>query len=635
MIGTIASGTMPHCIIVDPTKPYGYVLNSSISGSSISEYMININGTLRAIGTVALTINGADMVSSPKGRHIYVSSGDTTILQYIVGPRGTLTLSRRLETRHSIGRIRIDASGRYLFGDAPGRPLSTKGAVVEYSIHPKGGLTERGTIPEGGAAMGGAAIATNPTHPYVYVASTTWDGHGGTTEVSEYRIGPRGKLSRIGAISVPRRKGRVLSLAIDDAGRYVYIGFGDSTVSEYAIGTGGILRKTGNQPTLGSPSSIATDRRGHIYVTNAASNMVLAYTVGPDGAFTANGLISVGAHRQTHPAIDPSGKYLYLARNGSAPAHVASTISQYVIGARGTLTSVDMLDTGTASAPVHISADGKYAYQKSGYKILEYAIGPQGRLVPNGDVSTTSFLATGLAVDPAGHYVYSVAGNGVSEYAIDTDGHLTRIGSIDMGETPLGMTIGPDGQYAYVFLWGRPNNTIVEYDVGRHGQLTKVGSIPIANFCHGFAVDRTGKYAYGVITVSTGRNKDPFRDVISEYSVGPDGVLMLIGSIASSPFSNRITVDPGAPYIYITSNYGGVISEYRIRTQGALVPIGSIFTGRRTPADISIDPTGKYAYVLNSKAGILSEYVIGPDGRLTSAGAEATGITPISIAVGP
>jgi 6-phosphogluconolactonase (cycloisomerase 2 family) len=138
--------------------------------------------------------------------------------------------------------------------------------------------------------------------------------------------------------------------------------------------------------------------------------------------------------------VDPTSSYAYLSNiNGKS-------ISEYAIGADGTLSSLNPASVAAGTEPVFLAFDptGKYAYEanytvdfsNAAGTVSQYAVGTGGQLMPLAPATVVAGTGPGwIAFDPFGKYAYVVnLGNGtlpgtVSEYAIGTGGDLTLIGT--------------------------------------------------------------------------------------------------------------------------------------------------------------------------------------------------------------
>jgi YVTN family beta-propeller protein len=72
-IGTIAAGTNPNSVVVDPTGKFAYVVN--FSSNDVSMYTINTTtGALASIGTIAAGTNPNSLAVDPGGKFAYVTN---------------------------------------------------------------------------------------------------------------------------------------------------------------------------------------------------------------------------------------------------------------------------------------------------------------------------------------------------------------------------------------------------------------------------------------------------------------------------------------------------------------------------------------------------------------------------------
>ncbi|MGO8857474.1 MAG: Ig-like domain-containing protein [Steroidobacteraceae bacterium] len=277
-------------------------------------------------------------------------------------------------------------------------------------------------------------------------------------------------------------------------------------------------------------------------------------------------------------AVDPSNQYLYVA-NYTKPGTVApGSISQYTIGADGSLTPMANPTVATLLGPnsIAVNPKGPYVYvaDYNSSAVSQYNIGAGGALTP----MTVPFVTAGaglvpasIAVTPAGTYAY-VADNDtagvVYQYRISpTDGSLTPLTpqpSVTAGKDPQWVAVDPSGQYVYVANTG--DGSISQYTINQ---------------------------ATGVLT-----------------PMNPATVL----SGASPLF---IAIDAKGQNAYVVNQGDSTVWQFTI-TGGALAYASTVTVGTG-PSSIAIDPTGQFAYVTNraSATGTISQFAIQPNGSLT------------------
>jgi DNA-binding beta-propeller fold protein YncE len=199
---TVATGTNPISVTVDPTGQYAYVAN--YIASTVSQYTIGAGGLLSPMSTATVTAgtNPRSVTVDPTGQYAYVANtGARTVSQYTIGAGGLLS------------------------------PMSTA------------------TVATGTSPM---SVTVDPTGQYAYVANY------GANTVSQYTIGAGGLLSPMPTATVtagtnPR------SVTVDPTGQYAYVAnYGASTVSQYTISAGGALTANGAAAAGSGPASIVT-----------------------------------------------------------------------------------------------------------------------------------------------------------------------------------------------------------------------------------------------------------------------------------------------------------------------------------------------------------------------------------------
>jgi 6-phosphogluconolactonase len=385
---------------------------------------------------------------------------------------------------------------------------STNSAVA--AIGPTTGLASAvgaGTTMIGGTYTGGPAITavTLTVNATVYAYATNFDA--GT--VSQYSILPGGSLSALNPNTIAAGASP-FSVSVELTGQYVYVAnFNADTVSQYTIGAGGVLSTvgTGSVMTGSHPNGVTIDPANkHAYVANFGGNTVSQYNIGTTGALTlmSTSTVATGAFPASI-VISPNGKYAYVADYACAgPGCVAAqgTISQYTVGADGSLTAMSpaTVNTGSpTSRPNSLIVDPTSAYlyvaNTGDGTVSEFNIGVTGAL----SAMTTPIVTAGtfpfsVTVDPSGRYVY-VANTGsasgpavqgtISQYSITAGtGALAPIGT---GSVPAGLgvssvTVDPTGTYAYAT--NRGESSLSQYMIGVNGALTPLATPTVVAGLH-------------------------------------------------------------------------------------------------------------------------------------------------------
>jgi len=328
----------------------------------------------------------------------------------------------------------------------------------------------------------------------------------------------------------------------------------------------------------GGATTATTDALG--VATSAivtANGTTGSYTV----TATATGATSLTGFQLTNLAGSGSGHvgFAYVANSFGVSGPFVGSVSQYAIGADGTLMPLNPPTVVGGSQPSSVTVDpsGKYVYvgNRSG-GVSQYTIGTDGTLSPL-NPATVGVGRAFVAVDPLGTYAYVANWDAetVSQYTIGTDGTLAPLDPATVavpGSRPSFVVVDPSGRYVYVA--NDTAGTIAQYTIGTNGTLTPMNppTISVTWTPTSIAVDPSGKYAYvgnGGVT-----------NVVSQYTIGADGTLAPMNpATAPAMFGpNSVTVDPSGRYAYVGNN-GGVplnpdsVSQYTIGTYGTLTPM--------------------------------------------------------------
>lgn len=284
------------------TIDYLYVTASKNNPGQISVYRVDQqSGALTQIQDSPYPSGGRDPVAevtSPNGADLYVvNHDDNTIVEFAIGTDGKLYPQHTYQTPGTEpNAIAINAAGTMLFvvdtfqatfTDANPGP----GALVVYPINSDGSLganVANGTLPYWPVQFAPATVNVTVNGNFVYVANANTNN------------------------PTPAAK--------------------QGTVSGFSVGNGGVLTpvysSTTPLPYAGvQPSASASDPTSRfLYVTDAASNQLYAYTIGSNGVLTPliNGPFGTGVFPDGI-TIDPSGTYIYVSNFNS------NTISAYQI----------------------------------------------------------------------------------------------------------------------------------------------------------------------------------------------------------------------------------------------------------------------------------------------------------------
>jgi len=389
--------------------------------------------------------------------------------------------------------------------------------------------------------------------------------------------------------------------------------------------------------TLNGGPLVAQIPAGDIAATGTAT--VTVFNPAPGGGVSNSVTFNIvaGGVGPTSLAVDPTGKFAYVANEG-CPDAFASNVSMYTIDASsGLLTSVGPpVTTGDFGADsVAVDPSGKFAYVanwgegNTAGSVSMYTINPAGgALTLTGTIvapcapppSPGSCAPWFLALHPLGKFAY-VANEGgftptsVSMYTINaTTGAVTLIGTIAADGRAVSVAIDPSGKFAYVADGGDNSDGSKGVNVSMYtidaatGVLTSIGKIAAGLSPSSIAIHPNGKFVY----VGNSGSND-----LSIYTIdATSGKLTLTGTVAGIL---GIVIHPSGQFGYVGT------SIYTIdTTTGALTFAGTTGAGS-SPGPSTIHPSGKFAYGMDHNSNTVFMYSIdAATGSLTLIGTIGT-----------
>jgi DNA-binding beta-propeller fold protein YncE len=296
--------------------------------------------------------------------------------------------------------------------------------------------------------------------------------------VYQFAIGYNGSITPLASASVPTGVAPTAIVA-DPSGQHVYVAsVGDTTISQYAVTSGGAL-----QP-LSTPS---------LRIDPCGPPLACPVSLGPVERYFAT--------------VDPAGHFLYVISSPpkavDATAQFEAYIAQYAIGSDGTLSRVTTSYVGYPSSSLKIDPSGHHAYMASGTVVLQFSIQADGTLSALTPVSVTP-TAVGVALSPNGQLAYVLSScidlscdGQVGLYTVDSSGGLRPNGVAlnVMGHGTLAeLLIDASGQFGYLLtetggdaISATPS--LLGYAIEPNGVLSTDPLIPGAAVAHAVAAD--------------------------------------------------------------------------------------------------------------------------------------------------
>lgn len=287
---------------------------------------------------------------------------------------------------------------------------------------------------------------------------------------------------------------------------------GSADVSAYTIpAVSGLPSATTPTSDAGlDPVALAVHPRlPYAYVADRAGQALKVDRVDPtNGALTSNGPIVALNGNPWSLAIEPSGRFLYVARR-----NVVSTddgwLSTYAIDAsNGALDFVNEFQLPPKPTFVGVEPLGRWVYVATiggNSTIQAFAIDPMNGTATISSPPSPAPGVVSLGFHPNGRWLYSVlrTSNTMIQYSIDPlTGEAVLIpGGSRAGREPLNMSITPDGRFAYVAY-----NDSLSLESGGHIALFSIGAAgelltPATRFLEGLhttcvTVDAGGRFLY-------------------------------------------------------------------------------------------------------------------------------------------
>jgi 6-phosphogluconolactonase (cycloisomerase 2 family) len=347
-------------------------------------------------------------------------------------------------------------------------------------------------------AASASPSVTSPAIPVKVVAAEfAFAANFGSANVSQYTVAAGGDLTPQGT-AVAAGTG-AFALAVEPTGHYLYVAnFGTtalfgSTVSQYSIGANGLLTPlltpTVNVGPASAPNGV-TATKDYVYVADYGTGKVSQFSISPTDGTLQNPAVVAAGSGPSMVALSPSGAFAYVPNySDNMPA---GTVSVYSVNAtNGTLTPVGAAVTAGAGANfVAIDPSGKYAYvaNLNGNSISQFNIDANtGELTPMSTATVTTTNPRSIAIDPNGPYVYvangvstvntATVGETVSQYTISSSGSLVPMtpATVETGVGPNSVTVDISNQYVYVVNRGTistPATTVQQFAIGAGGGLT-------------------------------------------------------------------------------------------------------------------------------------------------------------------
>jgi 6-phosphogluconolactonase (cycloisomerase 2 family) len=451
-------------------------------------------------------------------------------------------------------------------------------------------------------------------------------------EIAQYRIGGDGGLTEL----LPRIPTSPSSssaeapedINLDPLNRFVYAVLLDGTERLYQIDSDGRLSEVSPAPVTPGSARIYFDPTGRFLYTpenvRDENHSIYQYRIAADGslspvapASTIQGaagtdLVFSGGDMPVQPI--PAALYI---------GHADGQISQYTIDSDGSLNpmtpaTVAANGSGVFGLATSASAEYLYATTQSGSgadQIAQFSIGTDGTLSalvpPN---VTVANRVGGIAIDLTEEWVYALAPQAdvAFEHRVGSGGTLSPASTptSTMGDDPTGITVHPNGKYAYVADLDGNSVSVYEMNLANGagvadalGDLELLATEPAGERLTGdVGVTPDGRYLYAV-------NAGKFTNVrfgnLAQFEIAADGTLssLMPATIDVGPDTSSvaIAVHPSGLYVYVVNGNDDTIAQFAVGADGTLSQVGTLLATGVTPVAVAIEPSGRFLYVADGR----------------------------------
>jgi 6-phosphogluconolactonase (cycloisomerase 2 family) len=309
------------------TPRFVHVTNGG--SNDVSAFEIDpATGSLSDVGrTTAAGAMPVSLAVDPRQRCVYVANHDSSDIGiYALSPStgGLFQVAPNAAVSGYPTHLTVEPSGRFLYVVVEGAIDSTTGWLCTFSVNPTLGTLS--PIDAQSLSSRPAWVTTDPTGQYLYVANSG-NGLPGTGNVSAYRLPvATGIPLGVGTSQTPGIDG----LGFHPSGKYMYamLKHSDAMVEFTLNVNSGVLTLFPAVARAGlEPSSITPNGRwAYVAFTNSSDvGHTSLLAIDPETGF----LLTPASPAQdgVHPVdlgVDPSGRFLYVANNGSNNVSVMS-----------------------------------------------------------------------------------------------------------------------------------------------------------------------------------------------------------------------------------------------------------------------------------------------------------------------
>lgn len=340
--GTLAAGGPTPT----PSPGNAFVYTANAGGNNVSAFANDGTGALTPVAGSPFAVPGQPfgIAATPNNQFLYVTQfQNNQISSFLIssasGVLTLLTCPTVPTTDVQPLKIAINPTGTLLY------TANQIGSVSGFAINATTGcLTAISTTPTDTVARG---ITIDQSGQFLYVVT----GGGG---IDAFSIGATGTLTRLAIAGFDSGTGTMLAVKAVPTFEVLMATDGGSTNSLHTLNintnTGALTPIVATPPgsSPANPSAIAFNTPLNattplFYIANTASNNLTVDTVDATGAIGATSLTVPVATGPIDLAVDPLGKFLYVANNGS---NTVSVLNANITAANTTTALISTSPTG-------------------------------------------------------------------------------------------------------------------------------------------------------------------------------------------------------------------------------------------------------------------------------------------------
>ena len=450
---TVDRGNDSRSLAVDPTGRFVYLsaqfVANNVSQVALSTYAVNRGtGALALVGQpVPVGLSTGQVSIDPSGQFAYLLDSSGQVQAFSINPT-TGALSPLTSAASSL--VVRDSPLALVFTKGTAPVVRTPGFayvansgsndVSAFAINPSTGALSSVAAPVA-AGTGPGSVAVDPAGQFAYVSNKT------SNNIVRYTINAStGALTSNGQVSFDGGE----ALSFDTSRRFAYGGASvapDGLVNHFSVDSNTgvftfISRRQASTTRVAAIQLHPNSRFGYVINTLTSRVQAVEFNTADGGFFTSSSPTALGGTGAQGVTVDASGRFAYAANTTS------DTVSVFSVDPRtGALTAVGTpMAAGTSPIALAIDPAGKFVYVANNSapanSVSVFVINAStGALSPASVTAAPGSNPRAITVEASGRFAYVTyqGSNNVSAFSINpTTGALTAIGApVSTGTSPV------------------------------------------------------------------------------------------------------------------------------------------------------------------------------------------------------